>query len=63
MDFTGVGVSSGQILAAFSGLGNGEDRWFTGGFRWQGTAITPDGFIITPSASTITGTIDVYGYK
>ena len=63
MDFTGVGVSSGQILAAFSGLANATDQWFTGGFRWQGTAITPDGFIITPSASTITGTIDVYGYK
>jgi hypothetical protein len=63
MDFTGVGVSSGVILAAFSGLGNGSDSWETGGLRWQGSAITADGFIIAPSTGTITGTIDIYGYK
>ena len=63
MDFTGVGASYAEILASFSGLGNGNDSWYTGGVRWEGSATTFDGFIITPTNGTITGTVDVYGYK
>ena len=63
MDFTGVGASYQEILASFSGLGNGNDSWNTGGLRWEGSATTFDGFIMTASTGTITGTIDVYGYK
>ena len=63
MDFTGVGDSYQEILATFSGLGNGNDSWYTGGLRWEGSLTTFDGFIMTASTGTITGTIDVYGYK
>jgi hypothetical protein len=63
MDFTGVGVSSQEILSSFSGLSNAQGAWYTGGLRWEGSAITPDGFILTANTGTITGTIDVYGYK
>jgi hypothetical protein len=63
MDFTGVGVSSPEILVAFSGMSNAQSAWFVGGLRWEGSAITPDGFILTANTGTITGTIDVYGYK
>jgi hypothetical protein len=63
MDFTGVGASYAEILASFSGLGNGTDSWYTGGLRWEGSATTFDGFIMTASTGTLTGTIDVYGYK
>jgi hypothetical protein len=63
IDFTGVGASAPEILASFSGLSNGQDSWYTGGIRWEGTAITADGFILTASTGTISGTIDIYGYK
>lgn len=63
MDFTGVGVSSPEILVAFSGMSNAQSAWFVGGLRWEGSAITPDGFILTANTGTMTGTIDVYGYK
>jgi hypothetical protein len=64
MDFTGVGFSNYEVLASFSGLSNGGGSWWTGGFRWEGSANTFDGFIISAaSGTTITGTVDVYGYK
>lgn len=63
MDFTGVGASYELVLAPLSGLSNAENAWYVGGVRWQGSATTFTGFIITTGSSTITGTIDVYGYK
>jgi hypothetical protein len=63
MEFTGVGVSSGEILARFSGLSNGTSSWYTGGVRWEGSAITADGFILTSTGANMSGTVDVYGYK
>jgi hypothetical protein len=63
MDFTGVGDSYAEVLASFSGLGNGNNSWYTGGVRWEGSATTFDGFIITPTNGTISGTVDIYGYK
>jgi hypothetical protein len=63
MEFTGVGISSPEIMVAFSGMSNGAGTWYCGGLRWEGSAITPDGFIITATNGTMTGTIDIYGYK
>jgi hypothetical protein len=63
MDFTGVGASYQEILASFSGLANATNSWYSGGVRWEGSATTFDGFIITATNGTITGTVDVYGYK
>ena len=63
MDFTGVGLTNSEaVLASFSGLGNGSNRWYTGGIRRQVTG-TYSGFILTATAGTLTGTIDIYGYK
>jgi hypothetical protein len=64
MDWTGVGFSNYEVLVSMSGLGNGSNTWWTGGYRWEGSATTFDGFIITAAGgTTITGTVDVYGYK
>ena len=63
MDFTGVGLTNSEaVLASFSGLGNGTNRWYTGGIRRQVTG-TYSGFILTATDQTLTGTIDIYGYK
>jgi hypothetical protein len=63
MDWTGVGFSNAEVLVSMSGLSNQANQWWTGGYRWEGSATTFDGFIIIANAGTLTGSIDVYGYK
>jgi hypothetical protein len=64
MDWTGVGFSNYEVLVSMSGLGNGSNTWWSGGYRWEGAATTFDGFIISAASGTnITGTVDIYGYK
>jgi hypothetical protein len=63
LDFTGVGSSATEICVAFSGLSNSSNQWWVGGYRWESSATNFDGFILTATNNSMTGTIDVYGYK